>query len=67
MNIKNLSRWLVDFVVAYPGEHKVDAIWRKPLIACATADERFERLKDMVAPDHGLPRDLLPEAKAVVV
>ena len=36
-------------------------------MACAPADERFRRLKDITVPDHALPEDLLPGAKTVVV
>ncbi len=67
MNIQDLSQWLVDFVAAYPPPNNMDRIWREPLIACAPADERFKRLKEIVAPDHALPDDLLPGAKTVVV
>lgn len=67
MNIDDLSQWLTDFVARYPGVYNQVGYWQRPLMACASADERFERLKQMVAPDHALPDDLLPGAKTVVV
>ena len=36
-------------------------------MACAQADDRFQRLKEITVPDHALPQDLLLGAKAVVV
>jgi epoxyqueuosine reductase QueG len=63
----DLLRWLVDYVAAYPARYNQIAIWRDPLLACAPADDRFRRLKTIVAPDHALPRDLLPDANTVVV
>lgn len=67
MNFDDLSQWLVDFVTAYPVRHNQFAIWREPVMACAPVDDRFLRLKEITIPDHGLPRDLLPAAKTVVV
>lgn len=41
--------------------------WRKPLVAYAPADSRFQRLKDMAASDHLLPWELLRKARTVIV
>ncbi len=41
--------------------------WRTPLVCAAPVDARFERLPAIAAPDHLLPRDLLPAARSVVV
>lgn len=42
--------------------------WREPLVACASADDpAFEDLKRVVGSDHATPRDLLPDARSVVV
>jgi len=67
MNFDNLSQLLTDYVSAYPTRRNQIAIWRPPLMACAPADDRFLRLKEITVPDHALPRDLLHEAKSVVV
>lgn len=45
-----------------------EKIWLSPIAACASAeDPLFEELKKVVAPDHALPQDLLPEARSVIV
>jgi epoxyqueuosine reductase QueG len=67
MTFDDFSQWLVDYVAAYPEKYGQIAIWREPIMACAPADDRFRRLKDITVPDHALPEDLLPGAKTVVV
>ena len=51
MTFNELSQWFVDFVAAYPQKYNQIEIWRKPIIACAPADARFQRLKEMTGPD----------------
>ncbi len=41
--------------------------WRDPLLVTATADERFDLLPKIAAPNHLLPRDLLAACQTVVV
>lgn len=67
MTFDDISQWLIDFVATYPEKYNQIAIWREPIMACAPVDERFHRLKEIIVPDHALPRDLLPNAKTVVV
>jgi len=67
MNFEDLYGRLVDYVAAYPVKYNQIPIWREPLMACAPADDRFRRLKEIAVPDHLLPHDLLPEARTVVV
>jgi epoxyqueuosine reductase QueG len=67
MNFADLSQWLVNFVAAYPEKNNQIAIWRKPIIACSSADERFLFLKKITLSDHMLPEDLLPSAMSVIV
>ncbi|MEJ2638078.1 MAG: hypothetical protein P8010_00745 [Desulfosarcinaceae bacterium] len=55
------------FMAGYPEETGERAIWRTPLVASALADRRFDSLPKIAADDHLLPRDLLPEARSVVV
>lgn len=66
MTFNDLSQWLVDDVKAYPAKNNQIAIWREPILACAAADGRFQRLKEITVPDHALPQDLLPGAKTVL-
>ena len=56
-----------DYVTAYLKKTGERDIWRKPLLATAKADDRFDTLPRIAAEDHVLPRDLLPSAKSVVV
>ena len=67
MTFDDLSQQLVDFVAAYPEKHGQIPVWGEPIMACAPADDRFRRLKEITVSDHALPRDLLPEAVTVVV
>lgn len=56
----SLNRWLKKY-----GEVRY---WREPLCAVAAADDPlFNRLSQAVSPDHALPRELLPEARSVIV
>ena len=67
MTFNDLFQWLIDYIAAYPEKYNQIAIWRQPIMACAPADDRFQRLKEITVPDHALPQDLLPSAKTVVV
>jgi len=67
MTFDDLSQWLIDFVANYPNKYNQIAIWREPIMSCASADDRFQRLKEITVPDHALPQDLLTDAKTVVV
>lgn len=67
MTYNDLSQWLIDYGKAYPAEYNQVAIWRDPIMACAPADGRFRRSKEIAVPDHALPQDLLPGAKTVLV
>jgi len=63
----DLRMLIEDYVTVYPGKNRVQNIWRKPILATAKADDRFDILPQIAAMDHVLPRDLLPSAKSVVV
>jgi epoxyqueuosine reductase QueG len=67
MTFNDLSQWLIHFIAAYPENYNQIAIWREAIMACAPADDRFQRLKDITVPEHALPQDLLPGSKTVVV
>lgn len=62
-----LRALLEDFVAAHPDRGGQRAIWRKPLLASAAADRRFDILPRIASPDHLLPKELLPTARSVVV
>lgn len=42
-------------------------LWREPLLASAKVDERFLKLREMVAPDHLMPWELLSGAQSLIV
>ena len=67
IGVDRLREALLDFVAQRPAKAQVRDIWRKPILATAKVDERFEALKDMVVKDHPLPTDLLASGKSVVV
>ena len=56
-----------NYVTAYPEKTGERNMWRKPILATAKADDRFDILPQIAAEDHALPQDLLPSAKSVVV
>jgi len=55
------------YVAAYPARTGVRNIWRRPLLATALIDERFDSLPTMAAENHLRPRDLLASARTVIV
>ena len=67
MTNEDLAQWLIDYVAYYPEKYDQIAIWGEPILACARADERFLRLKEITVPDHALPEDLLAGAHTVLV
>ena len=66
INVAELRAGLEKYLAGYPAQSGERAIWKKPLLATAPADERFDALPQIAKQDHLLPRDLLPEAKSVV-
>jgi epoxyqueuosine reductase len=49
-------------------EKAVRSAWEEPLLGIAAAeDPLFPRLRQAVRPTHGLPADLLPGARTVIV
>ncbi len=54
-------------MTAYVEARHPASIWRSPLLVTARADDRFNILPHIAAPNHALPTDLLPTAKTVVV
>jgi len=63
----DLRKVVEDYVANYPQKTGERSIWRKPLLAIARADDRFDILPRIAAEDHLLPRDLMSTAKTVVV
>jgi len=55
------------FVAEEPSRLGTEGWWRKPLLAAAPVDERFEILPKIAFEEHWQPKDLLPTAKSVIV
>lgn len=67
MTPADLTKLVVDFVLAYPAARNTPDIWRTPLLVTASVDDRFKELSRLVAPDHNLPTDLLAQARSLIV
>jgi epoxyqueuosine reductase len=63
----DLRIFVEDYLTAYPEKTGEKSIWRKPLLATAKADDRFDSLPRIATEDHSLPRDLLSSARSVAV
>ena len=63
----DLKALIEKYIRNYPLVHQEKNIWRTPLLATARADERFDMLPKIAAPDHSLPKELLETGKSVVV
>ncbi len=66
-SIEELRTFATEFVAAEAGRLEGGGWWRAPLVAAAPADGRFAALPAIAADDHLDPRDLLPEARSVLV
>ena len=67
MSVQELRRLAEEFVAAEPGRLGQEGWWRRPLLATAPVDARFDALRRIAAADHLHPRDLLPTGRSVVV
>ena len=67
MSVQELRRLAEEFVAAEPGRLGQAGWWRRPLLATAPVDARFDALRRIAAADHLHPRDLLPTGRSVVV
>ena len=48
-------------------ERNQKILWKKPLVRFADArDPYFEKLRELIRPDHHMPQDFLPGAKTVI-
>ena len=66
MDIDTLRNAVVEFCQAEIQASRLPDWWRAPLLVTAEADERFDILPEIAAPNHMRPRDLLASCKAVV-
>jgi epoxyqueuosine reductase QueG len=62
--LRNLAR---DFVAAEPAQPGTEGFWQTPLLASAPIDARFDILPQIAFNEHLHPRDLLKNAKSLIV
>ena len=63
-----LQEEIRSLIAEWVGEKKSENYWREPLVAVASAiDPLLMELRRVVDPEHAMPEDLLPGARAVVV
>lgn len=56
-----------DYVRNYQQKSKAGTEWRKPLVAFARADDPlFAELRNLIAPSHSTPTELLSDARSVI-
>lgn len=55
------------FVGEYAARKNTENWWNGLLLSTAIVDDRFDILKEVVAPDHLHPDELLPGAKSIIV
>jgi epoxyqueuosine reductase QueG len=67
MRTEDLRRIVEAFVSSYPNKARVRNWWRKPHLATAETDDRFEILPKIASDEHLLPWDLLPSANTLIV
>jgi len=66
MDIVELRSRVTEFCRNQIRQQRLPKWWRDPLLVTAEADERFDVLPQIAAPDHMLPRDLLKSCRTVV-
>jgi epoxyqueuosine reductase QueG len=67
VSVQELRRLAEEFVAAEPERLGQAGWWRRPLLATAPVDARFDTLRRIAAPDHLHPHDLLPTGRSVIV
>ncbi len=67
MDIGELRKLVTEFCRKRIEKKKLSNWWREPLLVTAVADERFNILPEIAAPNHKLPNELLTTCQAVVV
>lgn len=66
--LKTVASSIVGVVDDWVRKETCANIWREPLVAAASADDPlFQKLREVVGPEHSLPRDLLAGARSVIV
>lgn len=67
LNVEEIRKMAAAFIDEFVARGDSNNWWNGLLLATARVNERFDILKEIVAQDHLLPQELLPEAKSVIV
>jgi epoxyqueuosine reductase len=67
LTVHGLRRFIEQLVDAERDRQEIGGWWKKPILATGVVDERFEILPRVAFREHLLPRDLLAEARSVIV
>lgn len=65
--LQRLRDLLIGLVEKESGFSSEGGLWREPILASARVDDRFLKLREMAAPDHLMPWELLPGAQSIIV
>ncbi len=64
---ENIETMIKDYIANYRNIQKVKTKWKKPLVSFAKAeDPLFYKLKEVVSPNHYMPKDFMEDAKTVI-
>lgn len=65
---EKIIKLINEYVNEYHEKSQTETSWREPVIGFAAAkDPLFRQLKKIIGPNHALPEELIPGAKAVIV
>lgn len=67
VSIRQLREFIETYVDGEPARAGIQGWWRRPLLASAPVDDRFDMLPEIAMEGHRHPVDLLKTAKSVVV
>ena len=67
IDIGELRELATGFVAAEPAHTGIEGFWQAPLLVSAPIDERFDILPQIAFNEHMHPRDLLTNAKSLIV
>jgi epoxyqueuosine reductase QueG len=63
-----ITERIKNLVSEYEEKNKILELWKEPIVGYIPADnEKFQGLKKSVCSDHLMPRDVLPDAKTVII
>lgn len=65
---KEIIAYITEFFREFPEKEKVPNVWNTPIVEFADAmDPYIQNLPKLISPSHGLPQQVMEEAKTVLV